>query len=101
MLKYLFILLLLIKCLYCGIKKKFFDILKQTKTIIIMKNNLEKLYTRVFNLGTHSETIKYTNASGEIKQKDFANFNKTNIFVNSLKENGYELCDKNLRHYFK
>jgi len=58
-----------------------------------MKNQL-KLYSRSFNLGTSVETIKYNNASGEIKQKDFANFNKCNIFVNSLKENGYELSNK-------
>lgn len=57
-----------------------------------MKNQL-KLYSRSFNLGTGSETIKYNNASGEIKQKDFESFNKCNIFVNSLKENGYELSN--------
>jgi len=99
LLKCLFILLLLIKCLYCGIKKKFFDILKQTKTIIIMKNNLEKLYTQAYNLGTGLNIIKYNNAIGEIKQKDFADFNKTKIFVNSLEENGYELSDIPLRDY--
>ena len=58
----------------------------------MMKNQL-KLYSRSFNLGTSSETIKYNNASGEIKQKDFESFNKCNIFVNSLKENGYELSN--------
>ena len=64
-----------------------------------MKNNLEKLYNEMYNLGTGLMTIKYTNASGKIKQKQFSNFNKTKIFVNSLEENGYELCHKNLQDY--